>query len=145
MFAFNGHGERSLTKFQRLQRAIATSRGHPTNATLEQSVTCCCIVTGQRNCAITVTNGFSSWVISVRRLPCSSFCMHNVLGFEDNMKQISFISLMFILYLSNKLKTQIMTQDLLLSTDSRTSQGHAISSRDSALGGSMMTDGFPGN
>ena len=145
MFAFNGHGERSLTKFQRLQRAIATWRGHPTNATLEQSVICCCIVTGQRNCATTVTNDFSSWVIPVRRLPCSTFCMHNVLGFEDNMKQISFISLMFILYLSNKLKTQIMTQDLLLSTDSRTSQGHAISSRDSALGGSMMTDGFPGN
>merc|ERR1712072_1032440 len=92
--AFNDDGERSLTKFQRLQRAIATWRGHPTNATLEQSAICCCIVTGQRNCATT---------------------------------------------------TQIMTQDLLLSTNSRTSQGHAISSRrDSALGGSMMTDGFAG-
>merc|ERR1711900_134559 len=92
--AFNDDGERSLTKFQRLQRAIATWRGHPTNATLEQSVICCCIVTGQRNCVTT---------------------------------------------------TQIMTQDLLLSTNSRTSQGHAISSRrDSALGGSMMTDGFAG-
>ena len=95
LFAFNGHGERSLTKFQRLQRAIATSRGHPPNATLVQSVICCCIVTGQRNCAITVIDGVFSWVIPMRRLPCSFFPMHNVLGFEDNMKQTSFISLMF--------------------------------------------------
>ncbi|CZT43527.1 uncharacterized protein RSE6_03582 [Rhynchosporium secalis] len=36
---------------RRLQREIATSRGHPTNAALEQSAICCCSTTGgPRNC-----------------------------------------------------------------------------------------------
>lgn len=46
-----------LTRFQKLQREIATARGHPTNAALGQSVICCCSVSGQPNCAIRVTNG----------------------------------------------------------------------------------------
>ncbi|XMA16660.1 hypothetical protein WAI453_009451 [Rhynchosporium graminicola] len=79
---------------RRLQREIATSRGHPTNAALEQSAICCCSTTGgQRNCGI---------------------------------------------------NRQVMAQSLRWSLDSGLGQSYATNSRrGSAMGGSVMAEGFP--